>query len=146
MLVAEFQPTSSLQIPFSSVPIMESQGTPADDCAEPGTPRTLAALARPDIQSLIAKVSSGKMSAAAVPSDLRELVLAVAEVVKAVAYRELLSEVEAARRLNVSVKTLQNHRSLKRGIKAVRPFGEGTRSIRYDPLSIAAAMLPDDNA
>ncbi|OUC13399.1 MAG: hypothetical protein B0A82_17430 [Alkalinema sp. CACIAM 70d] len=125
---------------------MESQGTPSDNCAEPGTPGALAALARPDIQSIIAKVSSGKMSAAAVPPDLRELVLAVAEVVKAVAYRELLSEVEAARRLNVSVKTLQNHRSLKRGIKAVRPLGEGTRSIRYDPLSIAAAMLPDDDA
>lgn len=123
---------------------MQTRGNIPNQIAERPSDDLVAILSRPDVRVLIANVVAGRLSLTAVPTEWQSIVGAVAEAIKAIAFRKLLKEDEAATRLNVSVKTLQNHRSLNRGIKAIRPFGKNSRAVRYDPLYIAAAMLPDE--
>lgn len=123
---------------------MSALGTPSDECDRDPFAGLAAVLARPDVLILIANVAAGRLTPSAVPTNLVSVVAPVANAVRAVAYRTLLKEKEAAEQLNVSVKTLQNHRSLNRGIKPVYPLGKEVRLVRYDPLCVAAAMLPDD--
>lgn len=93
-------------------------------------------MALPAFMHLVVQLTVNRLSPTAVPGGINQLAIPVSALLRRYLSGRLIKDPEAAERLGVSVKTLQNMRAEGRGIPYCKPFGEKSRAVRYDSLEL----------